>query len=141
MFSWKPDYSKLIISTKKNSLIIYTTDLKISSTVYIQNKIQEIFWHPDASSDCMVTSKYSNCFASICSSKYVVVFNIGQEATEKDDIIISKYESPLELINCISWSPYTVDHLAIATEQGIGVVSSYYLKKVFYSFKKIWLLM
>lgn len=123
-FSWKPDYNLLLISTKKNSLIKYSTDLKIIWTKYVENKIQNICWHPDASNNGATPTKYNNCFASISNMKNVVVLNIGQDAVEKDEMFISKYEGKLELINWISWSPYA-NQLVIASEIGIGVVSEY----------------
>lgn len=131
-FSWKPDYSMLVVSTKKNSLIQYSANLEIMLTKYIDHRIQDICWHPDAANNGTNSSKYQNYFASISNSKSVVVIDFGPEATNKDEMIISKYEGQLELINCISWSPYDCNHLAIASDIGIGVVRPFFLYLVIF---------
>lgn len=122
----------LLISTKKNSLITYSSDLKITSTKYVEHKIQDICWHPNASNNSTTPSEYRNCFASISNPKKVLVIKLEQEVVEKNFLIISKYEGQLDLINWISWSPYNENFLAIASEIGIGVVSKFYLTISFF---------
>lgn len=122
-FSWKPDYSMLVVSTKKNSLIKYSPDLKISQIKYVDNKIQDICWHPNATEN-KSSSKYNNYFASISNQKQILVLNFSQEAMDKNELIISKYEGKSDVINWISWNPYIASQLAIAIESGHGIVSN-----------------
>lgn len=124
-FSWKPDYSMLLISTKKNALLQYSANLEIMLTKYVENKIQYLCWHPDASDNSGNFSKYSNYFAAVLNSKNVYIFNFESKAVERDEMVVSKYEGQLELINSVSWSPYDHNYLAIASECGIGLVSHY----------------
>lgn len=119
-FSWKADYSMLLVSTKRNSLIEYSPDLKISHIKYTEHKIQHICWHPNATDN---NSKYNNCFASFSNQKQVLVCKFDQENLDKDELILSKFEGKKDTINWISWSPYEANQLAIATDFGLGVVS------------------
>ncbi|KAG5877680.1 hypothetical protein JTB14_003835 [Gonioctena quinquepunctata] len=118
-FSWKSDYSMMLATTKSGYIIVYSSELKIVCKHYFQERLREIFWHPSSTEN---DSKQGNWFASTTSSKKVIVYDFDVESKDNDSRIVAKYEGLEDVINSISWSPYELNQLVIASEIGVAQV-------------------
>ncbi|KAJ8945096.1 hypothetical protein NQ318_005277 [Aromia moschata] len=137
-FSWKPDYQILLVSSKTGTLIVYSSDLKILATHYLQRKLQTICWHPDATQSDPSVTKYCNWFASVYNSKEILVYDFGIETDNSEDriptqlvvacddgtteiwdasssTVLSTYiNAHFEGVLAVTWSPIDSDYVIIA---------------------------
>lgn len=119
-FSWKPDFSMLLVGTKTCSIIVYSTDLTIIATHYFQHRLRDICWHPNASqSDLNVPYCYQ--FAAVSNTKNVIVCDFKSDVKGSDSIV-AKYDLSEEMINWIAWNPYEPNELVISNDEGLAQV-------------------
>ncbi|CAH0561332.1 unnamed protein product [Brassicogethes aeneus] len=121
MFAWKPDLSKLVVSTKAQTLLEYDRHLKLTTTHYLRLKFDQILWHPDAVNNNDDASKYSNCFAATLNSKEFVVYDTDKSDGDKNNEakIFKGFE---ENVNAVSWSPFNGNHIVSVGEDGVAQV-------------------
>lgn len=113
----------LLVSSKSGSIILYSADLKILSTHYFQHRLNDIYWHPDASQSSLDISKYCYWFAAVSNTKNVIVCDF-QEDIEDGQKIVAKYDRSEDVINFAAWNPFTSNQLVIASDEGTAQVSS-----------------
>ncbi|KAJ8984371.1 hypothetical protein NQ317_003519 [Molorchus minor] len=120
-FSWKPDYETLLVSSKTGTLMVYSSDLNLLSTHYLQSKIQMICWHPDAAQNDLTVSKYCHWFASVVSSKEIVIYDLSVQTEDDSKKIVARHKAR-DMITCIAWSPHDPSQLIVAVDDGTAEV-------------------
>lgn len=123
MFTWHPNRKHMLLNTKTGSILIYSADLQIISTQYVQQKCHKFVWHPDAY-NLNGDSKYKNYFAVTINSKEFVIYNLEEDVDGKWNLVkMCKLENGhCDFINCIAWSPFNGQKIVSVGEDGFAQV-------------------
>ncbi|KAF2903378.1 hypothetical protein ILUMI_02814 [Ignelater luminosus] len=125
--SWKPDYSVCAVATKAGHVYLYTTELKLITTFYIQHKaVHYMAWHPQATVEDEDTSPYANWLA--VGTNDVTVYDCtltddcAKEPQEISDRVVAVFKGHSKIVESLSWSTFEGGKLASAGCDGIAMV-------------------
>lgn len=121
-FTWHPNRKYLVVNTKTGSILIFSTDLTLISTLYEQIKCYTFAWHPD-SFNLSGDSMYKDRFA-VATNSELHVYDLKEDEEGKMSILNAcKFvNGHCDRINGIAWCPFNSRKIVSVGDDGFAQV-------------------